>query len=253
MKKLNAIIIDDEEDARLLMRRFVESYCSEVNVLDTYASPLLALDYIKQNSESIDLLYLDISMPQMNGIDFLKACTNFNLQVIFVTAHSQYAIQALRLSALDYILKPIDIDALINATEKAYQLQLNKFENRNKLNSFINNEVLDNLDKKIAISLGKEIEFVTLKDIIYLSADGNYTYIFIKGGKKMTVVERLGYFEELLNNASFERVHRSFIINMHAIQKMNKSRNIILTMINGDEVMVSQRNKDEFLEKLENL
>ena len=251
---IKALIIDDEKDARELLKQFVAQFCEDVFVKEDFESPITAFEYLKINHQDIDLIYLDISMPKMDGLSFLKLCKDYNIQTIFITAHDEYAIQAIRLSAIDYILKPIDIDILIKATDKAKEVISSKTNKSTEvLSNFISNAEKNDLDKKVLFHAGNEIVFIKLKDIIYLEADGNYTTVFAEGHKKFIISERLGAFEEMLHYPFIYRAHRGYLINLYKIEKYQKGRGGIIIMTNGTKIPVSQRNKTEFIEKLKNI
>lgn len=242
--------MDDEHDARMLLTNFIENYCPLVDIINSFENPLEALDYLSANNSEISLIYLDISMPQLNGIDFLKKCSTYELQVIFVTAHNEFAIQAIRLSALDYILKPINIDELVGATNKAIINRANAMANSKKLEGFVSNAIRPFDKQKISLDIGNEIVYKEIKDIIYLEADGNYTFIHFENLKKVIVIDRIGNFETLLEGFNFFRVHRSYLVNIGHISRYIKGRGGIIVLSNGHEVPIAQRSKLDFLERI---
>ncbi len=248
---MNAIIIDDELDARELLTTYVLNFCDGVQVVADFDNPVTAYEFLSQRHEEVDLIYLDISMPEMDGIQLLKQCSSFDVQVIFVTAHEHYAIQAIRLAALDYILKPIDIELLTAATNRAREILLNKEKNfKTKLHGFISNTEKSDAEKQIIINAGSSLEFVPIKQVIYLVADSNYTEIYIEGKNKLVVTNTLGHFQERLDYPFFYRVHRSYLVNMKKITRYNKGRGGTIIMSNNAKIPVSQRNKVLFLKKL---
>lgn len=250
---MRTIIIDDEDDSRNLLKQFIKQYCTDIEIIEDFSNPLKALSYLENNLHSVDLIFLDISMPEMDGISFLSKCLGYNVQVIFITAHSEYAIQALRLSALDYILKPISIELLINATEKAKQNYLNKHEINQKLHNYVQNNSFSLEEKKILLNNGKEMQLVKINDIIFLEADGNYTNIYIESGVKIFLTERIGNLEKLLPDKMFYRSHRSYLINLNHIVKYNKARSGAVLMSNNAELPIAHRNRSNFLSLIKQL
>lgn len=245
---MNAIVIDDEYEAREVLCAFLKDFCPRIEVQKTFSDPVKAFDYLKHNHDVIQLIYLDISMPGLDGISFLKLCKDFKLHVIFVTAHDGYAIQAIRLAALDYILKPIDINLLVAASNRA--LELSQQEMTPRLDVFIANDKIADLDKKLLVNREEELLYIPIRDLIYLEADGNYTSIYAEGRGRIFVTERLGVFEEILAYPFFYRCHRSYLINLKKVDRYIKGRGGQVVMDNGVRIPVSQRNKVEFLERL---
>ena len=243
---MKAIIVDDERDARDLLNRFVNKFCKGVEVVRSFESPIKAYNFLNSNHEEVDLIYLDISMPEMDGLTFLRQCSDFDVKVIFITAFDDYAIQAIRLAALDYILKPINIDLLVAATERARK----QLSTKKQVEGFIENFDKPEKDKKVMLNNGSEILFTPVNDIIHLSADGNYTHLFIQGQDKLLITETLGHFEELLKYYFMYRVHRGHLINLHHVTKYLKGRGGEVVMSNGEIIPVAQRSKTDFLKKL---
>ncbi len=251
--KLKTIIIDDENDSRNLLKQFITQYCPNIEVINDFNNPIKALSFLELNFNSIDLIFLDISMPEMDGITFLNKCIGFNLQVIFITAHSEYAIQALRLSALDYILKPISIELLIQASEKAVENYQKQKMIDNQIQNYILNENSNTEEKRILLNKGNDLELVKINDIIYLQADGNYTFVYLLNGTKILMTERIGNLEKLLPYPFFYRCHRSYYINLKHVLKYFKARSGAVLMVNKSELPIAQRSRSQFVELLKKM
>ena len=240
-----AIIVDDELNARLALRGIIEENFPEIEIV---AENIDVPDAVKSiHSFQPELVFLDIAMPGYSGLELLKFFdeNSIDFKIIFVTAYTEYAINAFELSAVDYILKPVRIDAL--------QRALSKVNDSKSLESL---KVLQsNLDipqhKKIALNTGDGITFIELQDILYLKADGSYTHFFISNKNKITVSKKIAEFERLEQVSNFMRIHRSHIINLERIQKILKQDGGTVIMDNGDELSISADRKTTLLEKFE--
>lgn len=238
---INAIIIDDEKDAREVIRSIVEEYCPQVKVLGEADNPETAYKMI--SSAKPDLLFLDIQMQPETGLDLLKRFDAFPFEVIFITAWNKYAIEAIKFHALDYLLKPIDIDELINAVSKAEERILKKTKN-DRLTKMMSNINL------IGITMSDGIEFTAVNDIIRCEANGFYTWFMINNSKKILATKNLKKFEEQLSHHNFFcRVHSSHLININYLKKYYKGDSYLL-MLDGSKVPVSRTFKHGFVEKL---
>lgn len=242
MNTINAIIIDDEERARNTLSSLLLSYCPEINVLATCANVpdgVLAI-----NKHKPYVVFLDIEMPDYNGFELLGFFREIDFDIIFVTAYSEYAIKAFEISAVDYILKPIDIDQLKNSVEKLKQKKLHS-QMQEQIELLKESYKGDDI-RKIALSMSNGLTFVEIADIILLEADGAYTTFYLKDGQKIVVSKKLKFYEDILSNRSFFfRTHRSYVINVNYIKKYSRSENAIL-MDNDFSVTISRDRKQEF-------
>jgi two-component system LytT family response regulator len=248
MKSIAAIIIDDEEDGREALNMALK-YCPEINVIAICASAREGIKTIAKMKP--ELVFLDIQMPHMSGFEMLQQFNEIDFQVIFVTAYDQYAIKAIKFSALDYLLKPIDIEELQAAVRKIhekdksdpidYQLQA-MYKNMPKDKGLI---------KKFAIPTTNGLLFLNVEDIVYCNADGNYTTIYLKDKRTLVVSKSLGDFEELLNSSGFYRTHHSFLVNMAHIQEYVKGDGGYVKLTKGYHADVSRRKKEQFLKQLQ--
>lgn len=242
MKEIKAIIIDDEERARNGLSSIIHEYCKEITIVDTCSN--VPDGVIAINKHKPDLIFLDIEMPDYNGFELFGFFSDINFDIIFVTAYSQYAIKAFEVSAIDYLLKPVDIEALQKAVEKVKtkqtQIALHKRLELLK-ETFATDEI-----SKIALPMGDGLLFVEMKDIILFEADGAYTNLYMNNGSKILVSKRLKFFEDILvNRHHFFRPHRSHLININFIKKYIKGDNQIV-MDNLFEVSLSRDLKQDF-------
>lgn len=244
MKELyTAIIIDDEAKARRILEALLLDSCPNVKVLDSAEDVLSGIKVI--NKHKPDIVFLDIEMPGYTGFQLLDFFDDIEFSVIFTTAYSEYAIQAFQVSAVDYLLKPIQIDQLKNSIEKVSRIKGNG--NREKLNTLKENYTEQSI-QKIALSTSQGLNFIELKNIVYLEADGAYTNIFLLNGSKLMISKKIKDFEVLLKpENNFFRTHRSFIANLAKIKnyvKQDGGRHII--MENGATIHLARDRKDEF-------
>lgn len=239
--KIKAVIIDDEKIARDVLRNYLTKYCPQVELLGEAenikeAAPLIA----KMRPQ---LVFLDVEMPFGNAFDVLEATSEFSYETIFITAFSQYSLQALNKSASYYILKPIDIQELILAVNKvAESLESKESFNRNKI--LLENLKLKPEKQQLILPTLQGFDVVKTEDIIRLQADGNFTQVYLIDGTKKMVCRFLKHFDDLLENP-FVRVHRSHIVNSSFVKSYHKNGEIVLR--DGAEIEVSGTYKDNFL------
>lgn len=246
MNKIQAIIIDDEARARNTLSTLLKEYHPQVEIVASCANVpdgVLAI-----NQKRPQLVFLDIEMPEYNGFELLSFFREIDFQVIFVTAYNEYAIKAFEVSAVDYLLKPVDIDKLKSAIAKVEE-KLNSFDMQNKL------EVLKDSFKtgqfnRIALPVSEGLLFIEVPDIVFLEAEGSYTNVWLRNGSKILVSKKLKFFEEILDTRpNFFRSHRSFIVNINFLKKYNKNESS-LTLDNGKTAYISRDRKAEFEEQL---
>jgi two-component system LytT family response regulator len=242
---MRAIIVDDELNARLALRGILEENFPEIEIVAENVDVPSAVKSI--HSFQPELVFLDIAMPGYSGLELLNFfdVNAIHFKIIFVTAFAEYAINAFELSAVDYILKPIRIDALQRALTK-----VNDSNSLEKIKVLQNNLDLPQ-NKKIALNTGDGITFIELLDILYLKADGSYTHFFLSNKNKITVSKKIAEFERLEQVGNFMRIHRSHIINLERIQKILKQDGGTVIMDNGDELSISSEKKAVLLEKFD--
>jgi two-component system LytT family response regulator len=249
MENINAILIDDEKNNRIALHKLIEKFCPQVTVIaecDSVDSAIAAIE-----SQKTDVVFLDVEMPGKNGFDLL-AHYNYHcpFDVIFTTAYSQYAVKAFKFSALDYLLKPVDPEDLVRAVHKLAIKKSDEIKNKQfeLLEQKIGNKDLSK--KQLAISTLEGIYFASLDEIIHVDADSSYTKIYITTGEKIMSSKPLKYFEELLEDYDFVRVHQSHIINLKHIRRYVRGDGGQVVMMNGTEIEVSRRKKDDLLAKI---
>lgn len=239
---MKAIIVDDEPNARSLLRNIISEHCSGIEIIDEAPDVKTAVKLL--NKHKIDLVFLDIEMPNENGFALFDYFETPTFETIFCTAYSEYAIKAFEVSAADYLLKPISITKLQMAIEKAI-----KQHGQNQIIQKVAT-LRDNLSsrplQKIALPLSDGLTFVKLEEILYFEADGSYTHVITKT-EKFLVCKKLKEFDDLLNNDSrFFRVHRSYFVSIQQIKKYNKKEGATLLFENQKIIPVAREKKAEF-------
>jgi two-component system LytT family response regulator len=196
------------------------------------------------------LVFLDIEMPDKTGFELLNSLPEINFDIIFTTAYNQYAIKAIRFSALDYLLKPVDLDELKGALARVYRKHLKK-EQRENIDMLMNNIRSSQPNfSRITLSTQDGLVILHIDEIIYCEASGTYTFFYLKNKEKIVVSKTLKEYEDLLKDHHFFRAHNSFLINLNEVKKYIKGDGGSVIMSNGDEVFVSKRRKEEFLASL---
>jgi two-component system LytT family response regulator len=244
---LTAILIDDQENSLGSLTKKLLNHCPEVSIVAACTHAEKAIELI--DSLRPDLVFLDIEMPVMNGFVMLQQLSYKNFELIFTTAYDHYAIRAIRFSALDYLVKPIDVEELSSAVQRAAaKRSLTKSSQQLEL-------LLENLVPKksgfrrIAIPSVEGLQFVKVEDIIYLEANTNYTHIFLEN-RKYIVSHTLKDFEEMLPADTFLRIHNSWLINKNYVEKYIRGEGGQVVMTNGVALDVSKRKKPEFLKAI---
>jgi len=242
MKKIKTILVDDEISNLKGLRQKIEKLFDKIEILGCFQKPEDAIKAIDQLKP--DILFLDIQMPRINGFELLTKLKNIDFQTIFVTAYSEYAIEAFKKSAIAYILKPIDNKDLIEAVNKALEIINLKKENENnlKLVDFLSDTILQS--KKLIIPTVNGISFIEQENILSLQGSKGYTKIHLINAKTMVSSYNLGKFEEQLNT-SFYKSHKSHIVNLNHVKHLENEGYIVLK--NELRIPISKVNKKEFL------
>jgi len=244
MEKITALIVDDEEVSRLTLSNFIGKYTPEVEVIGEAENIQQAKALILQHKPQ--LVFLDVEMPYGNAFDLIESLDEINFQTIFVTAYSHYAIKALNFSASYYLLKPIDIDELIVAVQKVKET-LNDLSSKIQTEILLQNIKAENGKQRLVLPVLDGFEVVKTHDIILCKADGNYTEFYFADGKKKVVSKNLKFFEALLCEYHFLRIHKSYLVNVDEIVAYHKGKGGMVTLSNGQEVEVSPNKKQELL------
>jgi len=244
---ITAIIVDDEPYSCEGLATLLERYCPDIKLLDACYSGADALKAIKEQTP--DLLFLDIEMPGMNGFEMLQRLPAINFSVIFTTSYDQYAIKAIKFSALDYLLKPVDKDDLQAAVKKTMHKSQETLPQQIEI-------LLQKLDhpsisvNKIAIPTMEGLQMLFVENIIRCSSDSNYTILFLKNKQKVIASRTLKEIEEMLEDYPFLRVHHSYVVNLNEIEKYIKGDGGYLLMSDGSNIDVSRSRKEALIKKL---
>ncbi len=245
---MNAIIIDDEPNAVGLLELRLAQYCPQINVVAACTNSVKGVEAIKQHQP--DLLFLDIEMPQMNGFQVLEAIGNISFSLIFVTAYDKFAVKAFKYSALDYILKPIETEELIEAVSKVEKRQRTHLEQVNHLKQQLSDHS-QSLPNQIALPYQNGVKFVNIENILYAESDNNYTKFYLNDGKIYMVMRSLKEMQELLEDRGFLRTHRQYLVNIDQISKFVKGDLSYVVLSNSFQVPVSRNHREELIERFE--
>jgi len=238
--KLKAIIVEDEQISRDILRNYLGKYCPNVNLIGEVSTIDDAYKLIKNNE--LDLVFLDVEMPFGNAFDLLEKVENRTFETVFVTAYDHYAIEALNNDASYYLLKPISIDELIKAVNIVSEIK----EKENQLQHQILTPQTNTVKGKITIPQQDGFEVLDVNDIVFCKADDNYTEIHLANSKKL-VSKTLKYFQEVLQEHAFVRIHKSYLVNINAITKYKKGKGGSVIVSNGKEILVSASQKSNLL------
>ncbi len=241
---ISAIIVDDEKANRNSLKKLLRENCPTIQIDDEAGSLPEAYQLIKNNSPQI--VFLDIELSDQSAFDLLSKFDEVKFKIIFVTAHSHYAIKAIKFSAIDYLLKPVEASDLIDAVTKAIS-EIN-FNHQNQYRGFVEN-LKTGKSHKLAVPIQNGLLFLSTEDIIRLEADINYTYIY-SNGEKYTASKNIKEYESLLNDHHFFRIHKSHLINLKHVKQFSRVDGYFVQMSDGSNVEISRRKKDEFVEAM---
>lgn len=248
---LNVIIVDDEEFARSSLYFLIQENCENVQICGIAKSVEDARELLLKHD--VDLIFLDIAMPGKNGFELIPDAKLNNAQVVFTTAFDQYALKAFKANAVDYLLKPIDIDELKETVDKAAKfIRFSDYE-------LENNERLKNISKqisekseirKLSLPNGQGYTMIDINDIIHIEADSNYSVFHLDKREKITVSRVLKEYEEILPDDQFVRIHKSSIVNLDYLKEYNSKNGLEVLLKNGQKIAVSRRRASIFIEKI---
>lgn len=247
---MRAFLVDDETDSIEVMSSLLTQYFSnELVVVGSASSAEEAYEGVQTLKP--DLIFLDIQMPRENGFIFLKKFNVIDFEVIFVTSYDQYALKAIKFSALDYLLKPVMLNDLEKAIRKAKHVVDRKMFRQSQVLNLITNLELNEDSQKIAVHQGGEVRFLKLSDIVYFEALGRYTKIYLESGEQLMITNHLKLLDESLEETElFVRVSKSCLINIDHIITYSKNEPYYLQLVNGKLFDVARRKRQEVLDKL---
>ena len=235
-------------NSRNSLRQKIMNHCPGIDIIAECEDGEEGILAIEENKP--DIVFLDVEMPRMNGFVLLQRLSNRDFEVIFTTAYDHYAIRAIRFSALDYLVKPIEVEELKSALERARQKRQQHVPDQ-RIDNLLHNLLEEQAsNSRIAIPSMEGLQLINISDTIYLEAESNYTIFFMKENNKITVSKTLKDFEELLPQAIFIRIHHSYIINKKSIRKYIRGEGGQVVMTNGRTLDVARRKKEEFLKAI---
>ncbi len=241
---MKAILVDDEQSSLQNLQQKILEFCPGIKIVATAQKPEEAIFLIRHHNP--DVIFLDIEMPRMSGFRVLEELQDVQAEIIFTTAYNHYAIDAIRISAFDYLVKPISVEDLQNAVNRL--MVQHKRQTQEKLN-ILKKSLQENKsqDDSIAIPTGDGMEFINIKNIVRIESSSNYSKLYLLNGHTLLVTRLLKDFEEMLLPYRFYRVHHSHVINLSYIKKYIRGEGGQVVMQNGDVVDVARRKKEEFL------
>ena len=245
---ITAIIIDDEQDSRETLRNYIGKYCPQVMIVAECANIIEAREAILKHKPQ--LLFLDIEMPHGNAFDLLEQWGEIDFEIIFITAFSQYAVQAFNLSAAHYLLKPVDIEELEKAVAHVEQL-ISQKEKLSRAKILLENmAAMNSQNRKLVLPLMEGFDVVKMSEILYCEAQDNFTCFHFLNGKKSMISRNLKFYESALSEFGFCRIHRSHMVNLEYVKRYNKGKGGSVVLENGKEIMVSNNKKEELIRRI---
>lgn len=248
---VKAVILDDEQRNVDNLAYILQHDCDGVDVLLQTIQVQHARTFIL--GHEIDVLFLDIEMPEQNGFDFLKSLGKYQFKVVFVTAYDHYMLRAIKAGALDYILKPVNIEEVQEVIQRIRTMQAEtplSGINQELIMAFLRNAPSKSLPKRIALPQLGSVTYVDVDHIIALEAHSNYTIIHKPNGQTQTVSKTLKDFEDILDDQLFVRIHKSYIINLNHVKESHTNEGYYVVMDDGKEWSISRRQMDHFIEKM---
>lgn len=241
---IKAILIDDEKNSRESLRKKLQAHCPQVQVVAECANGIEGIASIEQHSP--DVVFLDIEMPHMNGFTMLQQLPQKNFALIFTTAYNQYAINAIRHSALDYLVKPVEVTELVQAVGRVDEQRRQPLQTA-QLSILEQLIAKEQAPARIAVATQAGLEIIHIANIVYLEATGNYTHIYLSNEKPLLASKTLKEFEDILPPDQFFRIHNASLVNLAAIKKYNKGEGGQVVLTNGTLLDVARRRKEELV------
>lgn len=246
MTKLKALIVDDELHCRENLKMLVDEFCPEVEVLALAQNAAEARSLLTEHKP--DVVFLDVMMPNEDGFGFLKSLDKREFAVVFTTAHNEFALKAIKASAVDYLEKPINIEELQTAVSK---LKPTEQTDNLGIQELLQKISTANAQKKIAVPTSDGLTLINTEEIIHLDADESYTTIYLENGKRLVSSKTIKVYEDNLPKSDFYRVHKSHIINVtHHLKEFSRAEGNMAVMSNGKHIPVSRRKVAEFVEHI---
>jgi two-component system LytT family response regulator len=243
---IEAVIVDDEAKAIQSLDWDLTTFAKEIEVVNSFTDPFVALEYLREHTP--DCLFLDIEMPAMDGFQFIQKMQNKDVAVVITTAYNQYAIQALKNEAIDYLLKPVDVDDLKDTIAKIHKHNARHLTGE-RLERFFTEKSAraPHKKKKITFNTDGKLVFLQNEDILYAESDGNYSTLFLSDGRKLVLTKKLKEVDQLLPDNTFFRIHNSYIINLEKVKEYLKTDGYVIIEPNH-KIPVSRKKKSEFLD-----
>ena len=250
MQRMTAVIVDDEEHCRAALSGLLSRKFPEIELVDVATNVPEGIALIQRVEP--ELLFLDVEMGEQTGFDLLAALGAHRPHIIFTTAHESYALKAIRFSAIDYLLKPVDADELRMAVDKVLEKRDTPQE-QSQITALLKNLSKPTSDRRLALPVSDGLELVAVDDILYCESDSNYTVVHIKDKKRLVISRTLKEFEDILEGDAFIRVHHSHLINVRHVKKYIRGEGGEVIMVDGTNVAVSRRKKQELMDSLSRL
>lgn len=245
--KIRALLVDDEEDVLSNLSFLLGKYCPIIEIIGLAKNADEAVGIVGEKNPEV--VFLDIEMPGKDGFDFLDQISDRFFEIIFVTSYNQHAIRAFRYSALDYLLKPIDIDDLLDAVNRVTS-RIQDHQNSSFSIDLIKEALSGAIPSKIALPTNKGTHLISISDIIFIEADGSYCSVHITGQNPLMLSKNLKEYEDLLQTSGFFRVHYSYLVNMNHIKNFSQIDGGTLIMSNNQNIPISRRRKALFESRL---
>jgi len=244
---LRAVIIDDEQRSRLSLQTLLMQYCAGVDVVGMAEGVQSGTKCIEQHNP--DLVLLDVKMQDGTGFDLLKRIAKPTFQLIFTTAFNEYAIKAFKFSAVDYLLKPIDVAELEAAIQRVHTQRASQAQD-DQYDPLIKNLLSFNqTDPRITVSTEHTLEILPVAEIVRMESDGPYTHFVMADGRNVVSSKHLKHYDMMMEEYHFLRIHNSHVVNLKYVKRYYKGDGGIVELLNGDKIPISRRRKEPFLEK----
>ena len=252
---LNVLIVDDEPHCRTILKKKIRLCDESMNIIGEKSNIEETIAFFEREKQAIDVLFLDIEMPNGTGFELLERLPRIDFEIIFTTSHHEFALDAFRYNVLDYLIKPIkkeELDRAINKIKERHKQEKKGLSSQKKVAALLAERKQNQQFDRIGLATTTGIEFVPIKEILYCKADGAYTSVYLNHKKKPVVISKnLGKLEEVLPENLFFRISRFYLINLKRIQRYERAGYII--MEDGTEIIVPKRKRDDFLRLMGNL